>query len=201
MAQASNQAKVAPNSTVVVVPGLRDETPTHWQSLLAATLPAVHVLPALGRRNIDLTARMAAIEAAVSSITGPVIIVAHSGGVISTVHWALQTRLRVRGALLATPPVFDRSLPAEFPELPAFEQAGWLPLPRSPLPFPGIVAASRNDPLGPFDKVAELARSWQSELVDLGEVGHLNPASGFGEWPGARNLIEQLDKVRAAAPL
>ena len=40
-------------------------------------------------------------------------------------------------------------------------------------------------PLGSFDLVAGLARDWGSRLVDLGPVGHLNPASGFGEWPMA----------------
>ena len=30
-----------------------------------------------------------------------------------------------------------------------------------------------------------------SRVVDLGGVGHLNPASGYGEWPRAEALIEQ----------
>ena len=71
-------------------------------------------------------------------------------------------------------------------------------MPRERLPFPSIVAASRNDPLGAYDRVAELARGWGSRLVDLGEVGHLNPASGFGEWPMAETLISELEAGRAA---
>jgi hypothetical protein len=61
------------------------------------------------------------------------------------------------------------------------------------LPFRSIVAASRNDPLARYERVAAFARSWGSELVDRGEVGHLNPASGFGEWPQAMSLISELD--------
>jgi uncharacterized protein len=38
----------------------------------------------------------------------------------------------------------------------------------------------------------ELARCWGSRLVELGEVGHLNPASGYGEWPRAEELIREL---------
>ena len=85
----------------------------------------------------------------------------------------------------------------------ALQAGGWLPVPRNRLPFPSIVAASRNDPLGRIDRVTELARDWGSRVVDLGEVGHLNPASGFGEWPRAEELIRELPaecKV-AATPL
>jgi predicted alpha/beta hydrolase family esterase len=27
--------------------------------------------------------------------------------------------------------------------------------------------------------------------VDIGHVGHLNPASGFGHWPQAHDLIQR----------
>jgi hypothetical protein len=77
--------------------------------------------------------------------------------------------------------------------------SGWLPVPRDPLPFPSIVAASRNDPLGRFERVADLARAWDSRLVDLGEVGHLNPASGYGEWPRALEFVDELASVGSAA--
>ena len=69
---------------------------------------------------------------------------------------------------------------------------GWLPVPRAPLPFPALVAASRNDPLGAHDAVLALARDWGAATEDLGLVGHLNPASGYGLWPGAITLIEHL---------
>jgi predicted alpha/beta hydrolase family esterase len=179
--------------TVVVVPGLRDEAPGHWQSLLARDLERVSSLPALGQQNIDLAARVAAIETAVRAVDGPVIVVAHSGGAIAAAHWAQQTQARnVLGAVLATPPVFAAPLGPDYPPLEQFEEQGWLPLPNGSLPVRTIVAASRNDALGSYEQVAELARRWGAELVDLGEVGHLNPASGYGPWPGARTLIERL---------
>ncbi|MFF4684996.1 alpha/beta hydrolase [Streptomyces sp. NPDC001307] len=45
------------------------------------------------------------------------------------------------------------------------------------------------------------ARSWGSRLVELGAVGHLNPASGYGEWPLAEELIRMLESDSAGAPL
>ena len=36
-------------------------------------------------------------------------------------------------------------------------------------------------------------------FVDLGEVGHLNPASGYGEWPCAVSFINELATGAAAS--
>ncbi|GAA0928003.1 MULTISPECIES: RBBP9/YdeN family alpha/beta hydrolase [Streptomyces violaceusniger group] len=63
------------------------------------------------------------------------------------------------------------------------------------MPFPSIVAASTNDPLAAFESVAGLARAWGSHLVDLGPVGHLNPAAGYGAWPRAEEFIRELSRV------
>jgi predicted alpha/beta hydrolase family esterase len=37
-----------------------------------------------------------------------------------------------------------------------------------------------------------MAQDWGSRLVDVGAVGHLNPAAGFGEWPQAEELVATL---------
>jgi predicted alpha/beta hydrolase family esterase len=67
-------------------------------------------------------------------------------------------------------------------------------LPGGPLPFPSLVAASSNDHLASLSAVAGLATQWGSALIELGAVGHLNPASGYGPWPQAEALIQQLDR-------
>lgn len=182
--------------TLLLIPGLRDEAPGHWQTILAGQWPGAVSLPALGRNNIDLAARLVQIEEAVQAIKGPVVVVAHSGGAIATAHWAQRTRAAIHGALLATPPLFAGPLGPEFPDLAEFQRHGWAPVPRSPLPFRCIMAASRNDPLGSYEGVSELARDWGARLFDLGESGHLNPASGFGPWPAALELVRELAEGR-----
>src|SRR5262245_51091149 len=185
--------------TILIVPGLRDHVAEHWQSLLAWRLPRVRTVPPMGRENLDCESRVEALEREVARIGGPVVLVAHSGGVITVAHWACKQRRPIRGALLATPPDFEQPLPAGYPSLDALRAGRWLPVPRELLPFQSIVAASRNDPLGRFERVAELARAWGSRLADLGEVGHLNPASGFGEWPQAQAFIRELSVPHSAA--
>jgi predicted alpha/beta hydrolase family esterase len=33
---------------------------------------------------------------------------------------------------------------------------------------------------------------WGSEVVNVGAVGHLNPAAGYGEWPDAEGFVARL---------
>jgi predicted alpha/beta hydrolase family esterase len=113
--------------------------------------------------------------------------------------WASRSLQAVQGALLAAPPDFEQPLPEGYPTLSDLRAGGWLPVPRTRLPFPSIVGASRNDPLARFARVVELAHAWGSRLVDLGPVGHLNPASGYGDWPRADAFIRELAAARIAA--
>lgn len=182
--------------TVLIVPGLRDHVAQHWQTLLEVRLRTegrtVAAVPPIGREDLDCGTRIAAIERCAQATVGPVVVVAHSGGCVTLAHWARQTTRPVLGALLAAPPDFERPMPEGYPTLAALAGAGWLPVPRARLPFPSIVGASRNDPLATYERVAELASDWGSTLVDLGEVGHLNPASGYGEWSRAVDFIDEL---------
>ena len=184
-------------STVLIVPGLRGRTDNHWQSLLERKLTGsrpVSSVPPGGRENLDLATRVQAIQDALQSIEGRVTIVAHSAGVVMLTHWARRhRRAGIVGALLATPADVETPMPQGYPTLAVLNKLGWLPLPRKRLPFPSIVAASSNDPLATLVRVERMARNWGSELVRLGAVGHLNPASGFGEWPLAEELIARLD--------
>ena len=178
--------------TVLMVPGLRDHVAEHWQTLLEQKLPGAVSVPPLEHDKLSRAARVAALDAALAKIDGPVILVAHSAGVMITVHWAQQHSRKIHGALLAAPADLETPLPPGYPAFDALVEHGWHPIPRKPLPFPSIVGASRNDPLAQFERVEAMAKDWGSSLVDLGEVGHLNPAAGFGEWPMAEMLIHEL---------
>ena len=181
-------------TTVVIVPGLRDHVPEHWQTLLERKLPKALSVPRMDRDKLSSAAWVNMLDRTLAEIDGPVVLVAHSAGVMIVVHWARVHRRPIKGALLAAPPDFESPLPDGYPTMETLAQNGWLPTPRDRLPFQSIVGASTNDPLGRYDRVSDLAAAWGSRLVNLGDVGHLNPASGYGEWPRAQSLIRELDR-------
>jgi predicted alpha/beta hydrolase family esterase len=178
--------------TIVIVPGLRDHVPEHWQTLLEQKLSRTVCVPRMEHDKLSCVAWVAMLERTLAGVDGPVILVAHSGGCMITVHWAQKHRRPIHGALLAAPPDFESPLPEGYPTQQVLRENGWLPTPRSKLPFPTIVAASSNDPLGRLDCVEALAAAWGSRVVNVGAVGHLNPAAGFGPWPRAEGFIREL---------
>lgn len=184
-----------PDITFLIVPGLRDHVEEHWQTLLAHQLPKSITVPPLEHDKLNRAARVEALNCTLAGIEGPVVIIAHSAGCITTVHWALQhaqqTR-RVQAALLATPADVENPMPTGYPTVDQLQSNNWAPIPRQSLPFKTIVAASRNDPLAQFARIESLAADWKADLVDLGEVGHLNPAGGYGPWDGVHVLLQQL---------
>lgn len=185
--------------TIVFVPGLRDHVEELWQTLLANKIDRSRTVPPLEEDKLSLDARIAALDAVVSEIEGPIVLVAHSAGVQITVQWAQRHDRPILGALLAAPTDVETQLPAGYPTLEDLESNGWTPIPRRKLPFPSIVAASSNDGLVSRRRAAGMAEVWGSKLVDVGEAGHLNPASGYGDWPLAEDLILELAQVREGA--
>lgn len=191
--------------TFLIVPGLRDHVADHWQTHLQTELQAERQraasVPPLEHDKLSCAARVAALDHAVAAIEGPIVLVAHSAGVMIAVHWAARRYAdlpagKIRAALLATPADLESPMPAGYPARDTLDAHGWLPIPRNPLPFHTLLAASRNDPLASFDRAAGMARDWGSELVDLGKVGHLNPAAGYGPWPEAATLLARLMRPR-----
>ena len=178
--------------TAVLVPGMREASSEHWQAILAARLPGARQVTPLGRTLRDVSEHVAALQQTLDDVAGPVILVAHSAGVITTVHWASRHRGRVVGALLATPPDLVTPLAAEYPSLDELADHGWLPVPTDPLPFPSILATSADDPLSDPARNRAFGKAWGSDVRDIGAVGHLNPASGYGEWPDAQRLLDEL---------
>jgi uncharacterized protein len=181
---------------VLLVPGLRDRIEEHWQTILQEKIENAISLTPMGRGNLSLEKRIDEMESMISTIDSPIIAMAHSGGCWLLAHWASRTKQchKIKGALLAVPPDFESPMPSGYPSMSDLQQEGWLPIPRKNLPFRSIVAVSHDDPLCALDKAFSFASSWGSEICDLGEVGHLNPASNFGEWLKAEELINELSR-------
>lgn len=73
---------------------------------------------------------------------------------------------------------------------------GFVPIPTDKLPFPTIVVASTNDHVTDIRRSKEFASNWGSKIVILDDAGHIESNSGFGEWPGGIELVNELAPKR-----
>ena len=52
--------------------------------------------------------------------------------------------------------------------------------------------ASSNDPFVTVVRAQAFATAWGSEFLMIGEAGHINGASGLGDWPEGLVLLRSL---------
>jgi uncharacterized protein len=166
-------------ATTLVVPGMDGGAADHWLSWLESVLPDTHRVTQADFRSPDLTQWAASVQAELSSTHEPVAIVAHGFGCLAALHAAMNCPGRIEAALLVAP--FD----------PDVLRLAWM-LPEEPLAFPATIVASSNDPYMRPGKAAFWANYWSCDLVEIGRAGSVDPASGFGPWPAALEILDGL---------
>ncbi|MRG59747.1 serine hydrolase family protein [Agromyces sp. CFH 90414] len=165
----------------VVVPGIDGSGPEHWQTLweqgdsgLARFAPSSWEAPERDDWRL-------ALAAAVSAAGPRAIVIAHSLGCLAAVD-VLLDRLPAGGAFLVAPPDVDG--PA-YPDA----AASFRGIRPAPLAVPAIVVASDDDPFSSPAATARFAGAIGASVVSVGAHGHLNAASGLGDWPEGRRLL------------
>lgn len=170
---------------VLVLPGFGNSGPGHWQTLWEARHPAWRRVE-FGQWDAPVCEEWARVlDEAVRDSPVPPLLVAHSLACLLVAHWAGQSTAAIRGAFLVAIPE---------PGNPSFPPTarGFTPVPMQLFRFPSLVVASANDPFGSSAFARRCATAWGSRFVDIGEAGHINVDSGFGEWPEGYALFQLL---------
>jgi uncharacterized protein len=163
---------------VLIVPGLHDSGETHWQTWLQRHYRSAVRVNQEDWSVPDVERWASRIEAALArGPRGPWVAIAHSFGCLALVHALSRGVPDIAAALLVAP-----ADPIKFGAADA--------LPCQPLPVASTLVASRTDPWMPFETAVAWSRIWGSRLVDVGNAGHVNVASGHGPWPLGKQLVE-----------
>ncbi len=167
----------ANEADILIIPGLGNSGPDHWQSRWEAKLPTARRIIQKDWERPQLEDWRKRIVAEVAAAEKPVVLVAHSLGAVAVAHAAAELEGKVRGAFLVAPPS-PRIIAGLDPIDPNFAD-----IPMAPLPFPAVLVASHDDTYAHYAETEELARAWRAEIADAGASGHINAESGHGPWP------------------
>jgi predicted alpha/beta hydrolase family esterase len=180
---------------VLILPGLGGSGPDHWQTRWETLYPRYR---RVGQRDWDHPDRegwLAALAAAIEAAGEPVVLAAHSLGCALVAHAAPRPfAASIRAAFLVAPADVDS------PVYTPAEARVFAPMPLGRLPFAATVVASETDPYVTLARARQFAAAWGAELVDAGPGGHLNAASGLGDWPTGRAIFETLIARSLPAP-
>lgn len=174
----------------VVVPGIDGSDDAHWQSRWEQTWGerAVRIEPDSWSVP-ELDDWVQAIERGVGLLeprVDDIVLVAHSLGCWAVAEWLATPTRRPLRALLVAPPDPSGS---------AFRSvvtASFLGVSARPLPSATVLVASVDDPFCDVDVARELGRRWGSAFEAIPAGGHLNSASGLGDWPRGKEALARL---------
>ena len=174
----------------IIVPGVGGSEQAHWQSWLQSQLMSCSRVQQKDWNHPVLHDWVAQFVKTVSPIQDDLQIIAHSFGCLTTVAaLALHPELnrKIKNLVLVAP-----ANPARFGEhgfahnsttnyQAFFHQLN--------IRVPTTMLISENDPWLAFEDAKQLANAWKLSAVNLGPVGHINVASGFGPFPEIFNYL------------
>jgi len=175
------------NSTILIIPGLGNSGPQHWQSLWEKQFNFIRVEQAkwdtpvcddwIENINNEIKKHNAA----------DVILVGHSLACTTIAYWAQKFNINIKAALLVAPSDTEAE---SYPP----GTTGFTPVCLNKIPFRTITVTSTDDFYVTFERAQLFADAWGSELINIGDAGHINAASGFGEWDQGLEILKTLDK-------
>lgn len=176
----------------LILPGWHGSGPSHWQRLWLADDPTARIVEQDDWDNPDRGRWIARLQEAISADHAPVTLIAHSLGTALVAHYAAAyPDAPIRAALLVAPG--DADIHAKDDA----RIASFAPVPRGRLPFPSILVVSSNDVLMDHGRAVQLGQDWGSRIVEQGDAGHINADSGYGRWPAAYDLADEIEQAAA----
>lgn len=167
----------ASQADILMIPGRGGAGENHWMSRWASKIASARIVEGIDWLKPDRAAWVERIVAESRLATRPVVLVTHALGAAAALHAAQEMHAGLAGGFFVAPPDLTPS------ETMAPDLVDFAPYPATKLAFPAITIASRNDPACAYERAEELAAEWNTLLIDAGEAGSIDEASGHGPWP------------------
>lgn len=170
-----------------IIPGLGNSGPDHWQTHLEKQGENFIRIQQNEWDAPDCEDWISNIESALSNYDlKDVVLIGHSLGCTTIAQWAKKFNKKIKGALLVAPS--DIEAPVY-----TFPSTGFVPIPMERIDFKTIVVTSQDDVWVSLERATYFAEKWGSELLNIGNAGHINADSGYGEWKECLEILKRFD--------
>jgi predicted alpha/beta hydrolase family esterase len=173
------------STTVLLLPGLWNSGPDHWQSHWEAAFPICKRVVQHDWETPRAEDWIERLQEQITAMQAPVVLAAHSLGCALVARWAQVHGKGVDAALLVAPS------DTEAPSYPS-GTTGFVPMPLQRLPFRSIVAASTDDPYVSLERARFFAQAWGAQFHCVGPKGHIGTAAKLGMWDEGLDLLQRL---------
>ncbi len=174
----------------LIVPGLNNSGPSHWQTFWAKSLPNASRVYQRCWDKPQKEEWITTLDETVRQLKSDTILVSHSLGSVTTALWLLRAQERhelpanIKGAFLVAPADTDV----------VESVSNFAPMPTGKLPVPSCIVGSENDPYMTFARAEFFAKSWGAKLFNAGTLGHINSDSNLGEWEQGRGFLAEFER-------
>lgn len=168
----------------IIVPGVGGSGNDHWQTWLQRQLISSSRVQQLDWNFPLLCDWVAQFMATIAQVDVPVQIVAHSFGCLTSVaaiHQHPHISHKIKNLVLVAPANPSRFGDQGFSRNSSNDYSEYFH--SIQLKLPTTMLMSENDPWLDVSSAKKLAKAWNVEPINLGQVGHINVDSGFGPFP------------------
>ena len=173
-------------TTYLIVPGLGNSGKDHWQTYFENSGSNFYRIEQQEWEKPSCEDWIETIDKKVSEFDlSSIVLIGHSLGCLTIAHWASKYKKQIKGALLVAPSDL------EAPQY-TFPATDFAPIPLEKINFPTIVVTSADDVWVSLERAAFFAESWGSELINIGNAGHINASSGHTRWDEGLEILKTL---------
>lgn len=168
----------------IIVPGVGGSDYDHWQSWLQRQIVSSSRVQQQDWNLPVLRQWVKNFVKAVANVNEPIQIVAHSFGCLTTLsalHEYPELDKKIRKIILVAPANPSRFGDFGFARNSMNDYTAYFH--RIHVKIPATMIMSENDPWLDYNDAIALAKAWNIRPINLGQVGHINVASGFGYFP------------------
>lgn len=174
----------------IIVPGVGGSDYDHWQSWLQRQLMSCFRVQQQDWNAPLLSSWVKNFVDTVAKVNEPIQVIAHSFGcltAVSALNEYPELTQKIKKMVLVAPANPARFGEQGFARDSSNDYSAYFHQLKLKVPCEMII--SENDPWLNFEDAKQLAKAWNLRPHNLGQVGHINVASGFGPFPEIYNYM------------